>query len=86
MAQKEGIRHKKPLEYSAAAARSRLFTNSASLFMAASPILGKLLQQQPSKLCQRDDDLALRTTRYAMRLRVERVKMKAYPEKEAKLR
>ena len=31
MAQKEGIRHKKPLEYSAAAL-ARLFTNSAPLY------------------------------------------------------
>ena len=47
MAQKEGIRHKKPLEYSAAAALGFLLIQL--LFMAAaSPILGKLLQQQPS--------------------------------------
>ena len=43
MAQKEGIRHKKPLEYSAAALGFLLIQ---LLFMAAaSPILGKLLQQ-----------------------------------------
>ena len=48
MAQKEGIRHKKPLEYSAALGFLLIQPPSLSLFMAASPILGKLLQQQPS--------------------------------------
>ena len=83
MAQKEGIRHKKPLEYSAAAL-ARLFTNSAPLYGGGFPDPGKTVAAA-AELCQRDDALALRTTRRT-RLWVGRVKMKAYPEKEAMLR
>ena len=65
MAQKEGIRHKKPLEYSAAALGFLLIqplsrSRSRSLY-GGFPDPGKTVAA--AELCQRDDDLALRTTR-----------------------